>query len=182
MNVLFIHGSLREGSINKALGIAAQELVPEGMSVELCGVGDLPLYNEDLEKESFPAEAASFKEKIASADGVIIATPEFNRGMPGVLKNALDWSSRPSGEHPWGGKPVAVLGASSGPRGTIVAQYDVKRIMNYFGANLMGQPEFYTDNSDKKIEDGVLRDEKTREYLRRFLAAFSEYAQKTGAR
>jgi NAD(P)H-dependent FMN reductase len=180
MNILFLYGSLREKSINKALGTAAREYVPEGVEVELCGVENLPLYNEDLEN-AFPPEARALKEKIGGADGVIIATPEFNRGMPGVLKNAIDWSSRPSGEHPWGGKPVAVLGASSGPRGAIVAQYDVKRTMLYFGAQVMGQPEFYLDNSDKKIVDGVLKDEKTKEYLKRFLTAFSEHVRKTKA-
>ena len=177
MRVLVIYGSLRTLSINKALAEAARELAPDGMTIQLTGVSGLSLYNEDQENP-LPKEAADLKEKIRLADGVIIATPEFNRGMPGPLKNALDWVSRPSGEHPWGEKPVGVIGASSGPRGAVTAQYDVKRMMLYFGAHVMGTPEFYVDNSDKKIDGGVVRDEQTKEYLQRYLAAFKAHVER----
>lgn len=177
MHILAICGSLGTASINRVLTLEAVKLA-EGMTIEIANIDTLPLYNEDIEKVSFPAAATGLKEKIRAADGVLIFTPEFNRGMPGPLKNALDWTSRPSGQHPWGGKPVGVLGASSGPRGTIVAQYDIKRMMNYFGAHVLGQPEFYVDNSDKKIADGELKDEKTREYLVKYLAAFKTFVEK----
>ncbi|HEY4522113.1 MAG TPA: NAD(P)H-dependent oxidoreductase [Candidatus Paceibacterota bacterium] len=179
MNILVIYGSLREKSINKALAQAIAEHKLDGMDVELCGVGDLPLYDQDIEQSAFPPEALEFKRKIAEAEGVIIVTPEYNRSMPGSLKNAIDWSSRPSGQHPWGGKPVGVMGASSGARGTIVAQYDLKRIMNYFGAHLMGNPEFHLDNSDEKItDDGVLQDEKTIAHLKKYLESFKSHVEK----
>lgn len=177
MHILAICGSLGTASINRILAHEAAKIA-DGMTVEIVDIGGLPLYNEDVEKASFPVAATELKEKIRAADGVLIFTPEFNRGMSGALKNALDWTSRPSGTHPWGGKPVGVLGASSGPRGTIVAQYDVKRTMNYFGAHVLGQPEFYVDNSDKKIEAGRLKDEKTREYLVRYLTAFKTLVEK----
>ena len=177
MNVLAICGSLRAGSINKALALEATKLA-DGMTVEMAEIGNLPLFNEDIEKSAYPREATALKEKIAAADGVLFFTPEYNRGLPGVLKNAIDWTSRPSGQHPWGGKPVGVLGASSGPRGTIVAQYDLKRTLTYFGCHILGTPEFYVDNSDKKIADGELKDEKTREYLVKYLAAFKAHVSR----
>jgi chromate reductase len=176
MNIIFIYGSLREKSSNRALAHTAARMAPEDMRIELVGPEGLPLYDQDLEGSSFPEAATALKERIASADGVVFVTPEFNRSIPGPLKNLIDWSSRPDGKHPWGGKPVGVMGVSSGPRGAVVAQYDLKRILTYLGANLMGQPEFYVDNSDKKIDDdGVLRHEKTKEYLKRYLEAFGKH-------
>jgi len=177
MHVVAICGSLRAGSINKALARAAIAMA-EGMRIKLADIGTLPLNNQDVEESDFPKDALLLKEKVRAADGVLFFTPEFNRGMPGPLKNALDWISRPSGDHPWEGKPVGVLGASSGPRGTIVAQYDLKRMMNYFGAHVMGSPEFYVDNSDNKIVGGEVRDEKTKEHLKRYLLAFKAHLER----
>ncbi len=176
MHIIAICGSLRSGSINKALALEAQKMA--NFDLHLADIGNLPLYNQDVEISSYPAEAAALKESLSKADGILFFCPEFNRGIPGVLKNAIDWVSRPSGTHPFSGKPVGVLGASSGPRGTIVAQYDLKRMMNYFGAHLMGNPEFYVDNSDKKIDGGEIRDEKTREYLQKYVDAFKAHAEK----
>ena len=174
MHIVTLCGSLRADSINKILAMEAAKLA-EGMTLELEPIDSLPLYNQDTEAIAFPAEATHLKERIASAAGVLIFTPEFNRGIPGPLKNALDWTSRPDGTHPWRGKPVGVLGASSGPRGAVVAQYDIKRMMLYFGAHVMGTPEFYVDNSNKKIDGGTVRDEKTKEYLIRYLQAFKQH-------
>ncbi len=179
MNILIIYGSLREKSLNKALAHAAQTMAPEGVDIELTGVGDLPLYNQDLEGEKeYPAVARAFKEKIRTADGVIIVTPEYNRGISGALKNAIDWTSRPSGQHPWGGKPIGVMGVSSGDRGTIVAQYDLKRTLNYFGSHVMGQPEFYLNGTGKFDDAMKLTDEKTKEYVVRYLTAFKAHVEK----
>ncbi len=176
MNITALCGSLRSGSINKTLALEAQKMA-EGCTIDIARIDNLPLYNQDLETSSYPIEATALKETLAKADGILFFTPEYNRGLPGVLKNAIDWVSRPSGTHPFSGKPVGVLGASSGPRGTIVAQYDLKRIMNYFGAHVLGQPEFYVDNSDNKIDGGEVRDEKTREYLLKYLAAFKRHVK-----
>lgn len=173
MRILAIYGSLREKSINKALAYAVQANTPEGMTIELMGVAGLPLFNQDDELTNYPDVAAEAKRKIEAADGVLIVTPEYNRAPPGALKNFLDWTSRPEGQHPWGGKPVGVLGASDGMRGASFAQYDIRRVMGYFNARLMGQPEYYLAQGDKKIENDVVTDEKSIEVLKRFLAAFA---------
>ena len=179
MNILVIYGSLNEKSLNKELAESMPALAPENMHLEIVRVPEFSLYSAEREAV-FPADVAAFKQKIADADGIIIATPEYNRGIPGSLKNCIDWTSRPFGQHLWGAKPVAVCGASGGPRGTIVAQYDLKRIMNYFGARLMGTPEFHLDNSDKKIENGVLKDEKTKVLLQKYIAAFKAHVELCG--
>jgi len=177
MQVLAVYGSLREKSINKALARATQANAPEGMAIELIGVGGLPLFNQDDELMNYPAEAADAKKKIAAADGVLIVTPEYNRTPPGSLKNFLDWTSRPEGQYPWGGKPVGILGASDGMRGASFAQYDIRRIMGYFNAKVMGQPEYYLAQGDKKIENDIVTDEKSIEVLKRFLLAFKQHVE-----
>ena len=177
MNILVIYGSLREKSINKALARAVQVNAPEGMKTELMGVDGLSLFNQDDELTNYPAHAQEAKQKIAAADGVLIVTPEYNRAPPGALKNFLDWTSRPEGQMPWGGKPVGVLGASNGMRGASFAQYDIRRIVAYFNARMMGQPEYYLAQGDKKIENDVVTDEKSVEVLKRFLAAFKMYVE-----
>ncbi len=179
MNILGVSGSLRAQSYNTALLRACQTLAPE-MSIEILSIGNLPLFNQDLESQ-YPLEASTLKEKILAADGILIATPEFNRAPPGALKNFLDWTSRPENEpNPWNGKPVAVLGASSGARGASFAQYDVRRIMGYFNARVLGQPEVYVGNvKDKFDPDQKLTDEKTKEVLKKFLEHFKTFSSET---
>lgn len=177
MKILAIYGSLRKDSINKALAATAQLHAPPEMEIELLGVENLPLFNQDDELTNYPAAAQDAKDKIAKADGVLIVTPEYNRGPPGSLKNFLDWTSRPEGQHPWGGKPVGVLGASDGLRGASFAQYDIRRIMGYFNARVMGQPEYYLAQGDKKIENGIVTDAKSVEVLKRFLATFKTHVE-----
>jgi NAD(P)H-dependent FMN reductase len=177
MRILAIYGSLKKDSINKALAKTAQIHAPEGMEIELIGVDRLPLFNQDDEIIAYPATAQEAKDTIAAADGVLIVTPEYNRAPPGSLKNFLDWTSRPEGKHPWGGKPVGVLGASDGMRGASFAQYDIRRIMSYFNARVMGQPEYYLAQGDKKIENGVVTEVKSVEVLQRFLAAFKTHVE-----
>ncbi|MCI0695769.1 NAD(P)H-dependent oxidoreductase [candidate division KSB1 bacterium] len=151
MNIVAISGSLRKGSYNTALLRAAQKLAPE-LNIEILDISTLPIYNQDVEAANYPAEAKALREKIASADGVLIATPEFNRTPPGPLKNFLDWSSRPESEPlPWEGKPVGVLGASSSARGASFAQYDIRRIMSYFNAHPMGTAGILSRPCGRKI-------------------------------
>jgi len=167
MNILVIYGSLREGSLNKALA-------PKEMNIELSGIEGFPLYDDKIEKTAFPEVATKLKEKIAAADGILVVTPEYNRSIPGSLKNALDWTSR--GKVPWKQKPVGVIGASDGVRGASFAQYDVKKVLTYFDAHVMGQPEFYFGEGDKKIDaDGNITDEKSKTYLQKYLTAFTHH-------
>lgn len=142
MKILAISGSLRKGSFNSALVRELIKLAPAGMEIEQAEIGNLPLYDQDGEA-AFPAAATALKAKIEAADGIIIATPEYNRGVPGVLKNAIDWTSRPWGKNSWAGKTVLLAGVSVGKVGTALAQAQVKDVLLYLDANVMGQPELY---------------------------------------
>lgn len=177
MNIVAISGSLRKKSYNTALLRAAQQLTPEGMTIEIISIDGLPVFNQDIEESDFPPLVRELREKIRAADGVLIAVPEFNRTPAGSLKNFLDWSSRPESEPlPWDGKPVAIFGVSSGPRGASFAQYDVRRVMGYFNARTMGQPEVYVGPAKDRFDaDMNLTDEKTRSVVTKFLASFKTH-------
>jgi NAD(P)H-dependent FMN reductase len=163
--LLAISGSLREKSYNTMLAHAFKDLAPEGVEVTIADISALPLFNQDLESE-FPVAATVLKEQIRNADGVIVITPEYNRGMPGVLKNAIDWTSRPYGHGAWKRKPVFVAGASVGHTGTALAQADVRQSMLFMGAHVMGQPEFYLGTAHEKFDaEGNLTDESTIEHV-----------------
>ena len=178
MNIVAISGSLRKASNNTALLRAAQKLAPD-MHIEILDIGSIPVFNQDLEETNFPQVVHDLRTKISAADGVLIAVPEFNRTPAGSLKNFLDWSSRPESEpNPWNGKPVGILGASSGARGAVLAQFDVRRIMSYWNARTMGQPEFYLGDDAEKFDAELnLTDERTIKALQRFMSAFHAHAQ-----
>lgn len=163
-NVLLISGSLREASFNTALLRAfAQEL--QGKAEVARGNIELPLFNQELEAD-FPAAAQMLKDQILAADAIIIATPEYNRGVPGVLKNALDWTSRPYGQNAWAGKRVLVASASVGPIAGALAYYQLKQTLQYLDTELIGQPEFFLGLAGEKFsESGELTDETTKEYI-----------------
>ncbi len=174
IKIVGIIGSLRKGSLNRMLVNAIKELAPQGMTVEIAEIGNLPLFNQDLEA-NFPKEAQELKDKISAADSVIIATPEYDRSVPGVLKNALDWTSRPYGQSAWPGKVVAVVGASGGAIGTAVAQSHLKQILLYLDARVLGQPEFYLGGAVGKFDkDGKLTDETTKERIAKLLDVLGE--------
>lgn len=181
MNILAISGSLRKKSYNTALLRAAQKLAPE-LNIEILDYSTLPVFNQDVEESVYPQTATDIRAKIAAADGILIAAPEFNRTIAGSLKNLLDWASRPDFSI-WDQKPVGVIGASSGMRGANLAQFDVRRIMSYFNARTMGQPEFYCANDEdgKFNEQMELVDEKTIEVFKKFLTAFGGHVQTTSS-
>ncbi len=169
MNIVAISGSLRKDSFNTALLRAMQKLAPEGMEIKIADIGDLPLYNSDAEA-AFPAAAQALKDAIETADGVIIATPEYNRSIPGVLKNAIDWASRPWGKNSFAGKPVITAGVSSGKIGTAVAQSHLRQIMNYLDARVIGQPEIYLGPAQGVFDsEGNITDESVKELLAKAL-------------
>lgn len=169
-----ISGSLREKSFNTYLLKAVKELLPSEATMEILNIKDVPLYNQDLEvnEVNFPPAIQEIKDKIKNADGVIFATPEYNRSIPGVLKNVIDWASRPYGANAFAGKSALVIGATPGTVGTALAQNHLKQILLYLDMKVIGQPEFYLGDASKKFnEQGILTDENTKEHLRKALAA-----------
>lgn len=164
--ILALSGSLRSGSFNTAIVESIKDLVPTDVEVVIAKIDTIPLYNQDLEN-NFPKEAQDFKDNILSADAIVISTPEYNRSFPGVLKNAIDWASRPYGKNAFAGKPVLVLGATGGTVGTALAQYHLKQVLSYLDANIVGQPELFIGGATDKIKDGVLIDEDTKDHIRK---------------
>lgn len=170
LKILAIPGSLRRASFNRALARAAAELAPAGATVEVADLRDVPLYDEDVNAAGPPAVVLDFKRRIAEADAVFIATPEYNHGVPGVLKNFIDWTSRRPNQ-PWKGKPVAIAGASDGGFGTVRAQLALRPILRCLDARVVENPEVHVSRAQDKIDaEGRLVDEKTREALAKLLA------------
>lgn len=177
MHILTISGSLRDESFNSLL-LKAFEAHAGGHTVTHATLAGIPLYDQDLESE-FPESVTALKAQIRAADGIIIATPEYNRSIPGILKNMIDWTSRPYGDNAWAKKPVYVVGASTGSIGTAVAQTDLRKIMLYLDAHVLGQPEFYMGNAREKFSaEGELTDESTIEHITKALAVFTTFAER----
>lgn len=168
-------GSLSEASINKNLANKLAALLPEGVTFEFANL-HLPLFNYELEGD-FPAEAQELKTLVESADGVLFVTPEYNRSFSGVLKNAIDWASRPWGSNSFAGKPAGIIGASISPLGTTQAQQQLRNVAIYLGTQLLGQPEMYVDASRAFNEDGSLADG-AQELFQRYVDTFVTHVQK----
>lgn len=169
-------GSLRADSLNKKLAQNLEKSVPKDVRFEYVDL-NLPLFNSDMEGE-FPVAAQAAKAIVAKADGVLIVTPEYNRSVPGVLKNSIDWISRPWGDNSFDGKPVALAGASGGPIGTAVAQSDLRHIAGYLNMRLLGQPELYFNFANDKFDsDGKVVTE-YQEQVQKFILSFVNYIQK----
>jgi chromate reductase len=182
LTVLAFAGSLRRGSYNRALLRAAKELAPAGMTVSIFEIDEVPLYNGDVEEQGLPEPVARFKQAIQEADGVLIATPEYNHGVPGVTKNAVDWASRPPRQAPLNGKPVAILGASPGITGTARGQSQLRQAFEFTNSYCMPQPEILVYQAHTKFDaEGRLTDEKTRELLGSFLVAFGAWIRRLKA-
>jgi chromate reductase len=181
LHVLGFAGSLRQGSYNRALLAAARELAPEGMIVTAFDIAPIPLYNADLEAQGDPAPVAAFKLAISRADGVLIATPEYNHGVPGVTKNAVDWASRPPRGAPLNGKPVGVIGASPGLTGTARGQSQLRQAFEFTNSYAMPQPELLVFRAHEKFDaQGRLTDEPTRRFLQQYLEAFAAWVRRFG--
>jgi chromate reductase len=171
LRILGIPGSLRKGSYNRLALETARKLVPEGAVLEIVGLEGVPPYNQDLEDHP-PSTVAELKSKIRSSDAILFATPEYNYSVSGVLKNAIDWASRPYGESAWDGKPAAILGASTGSLGTARAQYHLRQILVTLNMYALNRPEVMIANASNKFDDqGNLTDDKTRERIERLVRA-----------
>ena len=176
MRVLAIAGSLRHGSYNRGLLRAARELAPPGVDVEIHEIGGLPFYDGDVEAAGEPESVLRFRQAIRGADAVLIATPEYNRGTSGVLKNAIDWASRPPRQSVLDGKPVALVGASTGLGGTANAQRQVRDALLFPGAQPLPDELLISRAREKFDEDGNLIDPQTRAALAHHLEAFVAWA------
>jgi chromate reductase len=180
MRVLGIAGSHRSGSYNQALLRAAREVAPIGMEIEEFDIRGLPFYDGDVEAAGDPVSVTAFKEAIRDADALLIATPEYNRGIPGVLKNAVDWASRPPFASPLTAKPVAIMGASTGRGGTARAQEQLRSALEHSRARVLEQPEVLVPEAYMAFDgDGRLVDETTRDDLAELLSALAREAAPT---
>ena len=179
IHILGFAGSLRKQSYNRALLSAAHELVPENATLEIFDLEGIPPFNQDQENES-PEKVKDFKTRIRAADAILIVTPEYNYSIPGVLKNAIDWASRPYGDNAFEGKPVAVMGASIGMLGTARAQYDLRRSFIFLNMCPMNRPEVMVPFVQDKIDsNGRVKDEKTRQKIRELLEGLVSWAKRT---
>jgi chromate reductase len=177
MRILAVSGSLRESSFNTSLLRAALEAAPEGVELELWeGIGELPLYDEDLEGHDVPESVRRLREDWAAADAILFATPEYNGSVPGGLKNAVDWASRPPLEGVLRNKPVAVVGASTGRFGALWAQQDLKRILGIAGARVIGTEIPVARAHERFDAQGRLLDGEIFEQLRLHLTTLASEA------
>ncbi len=165
IQILGIAGSLRANSFNRSLLKNAQERLPADAALEIYSLDDLPVYNQDLE-QALPSAVERLKAAIARSDAILFATPEYNYSIPGVLKNAIDWASRPGGASAWAGKPAAIIGATAGTLGTARAQYHLRQILVALDMPTVNQPEVMIAGSREKFDpSGHLNDEKSIQIL-----------------
>ena len=182
MKILAIPGSLRRASLNRALLVAAQELVPAGVTLVLDDLREIPLYDGDLDDDAHrPAAVEGLKRRIAEADAVLIATPEYNYGIPGVLKNAIDWASRPGYRSVFRDKPATMVSAATSVVGGARVQGQLKQVLLGMAAEVFPWPEVLVGGAHQKIVDGRLVDEATRAHLRELLVAFAAWVQRRRA-
>ena len=178
LHVLGISGSLRKGSFNTALLEAARDAAPDGTTVELFGLGPVPLYNDDVWKAGFPTAVVELRSRIARADALLIATPEYNASIPGVLKNAIDWVSRPP-DQPFDGKPVAIMGATPGRLGTARSQAHLRQSLASLNALLLNTPPLMVGGAGTLMgEDGRLADDATKERIAGLLTALADWTRR----
>jgi chromate reductase len=179
VRVLGIAGSLRKDSYNRALLRAAQKSAPEGLHIDVFDLDDVPLYNADVEAAGDPPGVTALKDAIRAADGVLFATPEYNHSVPGVMKNAVDWASRPARDAALNKKPVGLIGASPGQTGTARGQSQLRQAFEFTNSYCMPQPEVLVFRAHEKFDkSGELTDEATAKFLGKYLEAFEEWVRK----
>jgi chromate reductase, NAD(P)H dehydrogenase (quinone) len=180
VHILAIIGSLRRDSYNRKTYNAVRELLPEGVTIEEGDIGSIPLYNDDLLAESgHPEPVRRLRELVAAADAVLFISPEYNYSIPGVLKNAIDWVSRPATDQPFKGKPVAIMGAAVRAIGTARMQYHLRQVFVFIEAVALVKPEVMINFAPTKFDEhGRLVDEPTREVIRRQLEALVDWVQR----
>jgi NAD(P)H-dependent FMN reductase len=176
--VMAISGALRKASYNAALLRAAVELAPPGLSLDVASIRDVPLYDGDVEAEGIPPPVRALKDRLAAADGLLLVTPEYNNSIPGVMKNTIDWMSRPAKDVPrvFGGKPVALMGATPGRGGTTLAHAAWLPVLRTLGTAPWFRPRVYVSSAANAFDaDGRLIDQAVRETITKFLTGFAEF-------
>src|SRR6185503_5099998 len=180
IRILGIAGSLRRQSYNRGALRAATELAPEGATVEVFELDGLPAFNQD-EDQNPPAKVVELKKRIREADAILFVTPEYNYSIPGVLKNAIDWASRPYGDSAWDGKPAAIMGASVGGIGTARAQYHLRQMMVFLNMFPVNQPEVMIGNASERFDaSGNLTDDATKDFIRQLLRSLTDWTRRIG--
>jgi len=178
IRILGVAGSLRRESYNRAALRAATELVPEGANIEIFELDGIPGFNQD-EEQNPPAKVTELKKRVRKADAILFVTPEYNYSIPGVLKNAIDWASRPYGASAWNGKPAAIMGASVGTIGTARAQYHLRQMMVFLNMLPINQPEVMIGNASERFDAaGNLTDDATKEFIRQLLQNLVEWTRR----
>jgi chromate reductase, NAD(P)H dehydrogenase (quinone) len=178
MNITAFAGSLRKESYNKALLRAAVESAPDQMEIRIFDLEDIPLFNADVEKEGDPGRVPELKDAVRKADGLLIVTPEYNHGMPGVTKNAIDWLSRPPKDAPIYYKPAGLMGASPSNTGTARSQDQLRQSLKSINVYCMPKPEILVSGAPDKFENGNLTDDATRKRLVKFMKSFAEWVSR----
>jgi chromate reductase len=174
-------GSLRKGSFTRKVALAAAKIAPPGLKLSIVEIGHLGPYNQDLDANP-PAEWVALKERIQKADAVLFATPEYNRSVPGFLKNVIDIASRPYGKSAWNGKPAAVLSVSPGAIGAFGANHHLRQSLVFLNMPTMTQPEAYVGNAASLVDDkGEFAKQETKEFIGKFLAAFEQWIERNTA-
>ncbi len=177
--IAVVVGSLRKGSYNRKAALAMKSLAPSELALEIVEIGDLPLYNEDLESEGKPEAWTRFREAVRGSDGVLFFTPEYNRGVSGSLKNAIDVGSRPYGKSGWSGKPGAVVSVSPGVIGGFGANHALRQAMVFLDVPMMQQPEAYVGGAAKLFTDsGELASDDTRKFFTAFITGYAAWVGK----
>jgi chromate reductase len=181
-DVVVLVGSLRKGSLNRKMAMALRAMAPQSMKLEIVEIGDLPLFNQDMEANP-PPPSVAFKERIQRADAVLFVTPEYNRSVPGALKNAIDVASRPKSNSAWDGKPCAVVSVSPGAIGGFGANHHLRQSLVFLNMPAMQQPEAYVGGADKLFDgEGNLTNDSTRALMRKFLDAFGTWIDRNAAK
>ena len=174
LRTLVLVGGISRDSLNKKFFESIQSLKPQGFDFDTFDISRLPFFSQDLENDP-PDSVTEFKEKIRDAEALLIITPEYNRSFPGVLKNAIDWGSRPYGQNLWDKKPAALMGATISTIGTFGAQHHLRQVFAYLNVYVMGQPEFYFNAKNAFDDEGNLTNEKTISLVNNFFDAFKEH-------
>jgi chromate reductase len=178
--IAVIVGSLRKDSFNRKMAKALMEVAPHTLEFEAVEIAGLPLYNQDID-DTPPEPWTEFREQIRKADGILFVTPEYNRSVPGVLKNAIDVGSRPYGKSAWAGKPAAVMSVSPGAIGGFGANHHLRQSLVFLGMPAMAQPEAYSGNAARLFDEaGTFLNSSTREFAAKFMASFEAWVETTG--